>query len=80
MILATSAVGNRGADRSSNIEIGGKGKRAPFVKAFLRNNGLSLTILALSLLFLGGQIFAGFYKNRKDQREHGNRWVLGLNI
>jgi len=40
-------------------------------KRLLRDNGLSLTLLLLFALFLGGQIFAGYRAFNEDERAHG---------
>ena len=45
------------------------------VRRFLRDNGLSLVLLALFVLFLGGQVAAGHHTFNADRREHGERPV-----
>lgn len=40
------------------------------MKAFLRNNGLSLTLLAFFLLLWFGQSVAGFYEQAQTARDH----------
>ncbi len=43
----------------------------PPAKQFLRNNGLSLAVFGLFLLFLVGESIAGFYANNAEQHAHG---------
>lgn len=45
------------------------------LREILRNNGLSLVLFMLFLLFLGGQIWAGWYHYNGDQQEHGKPQV-----
>src|SRR5688572_9411406 len=40
-------------------------------KQFLRNNGLSLVITALFLIFLAAQTVTGHMQYNEEQREHG---------
>ena len=39
-------------------------------RTFLRENGLSITVLVLFLVFLAGQVFAGLLVFNEEQREH----------
>ena len=41
------------------------------MRAFLRNNGLSVVVFGLFLLFLIGQTLTGFHENNNDLQEHG---------
>lgn len=41
------------------------------MKKFFRNNGLSLVMFGLFLLFLLGQTLTGFYENNADLKDHG---------
>ena len=41
------------------------------MKSFLRNNGLSLVMFGLFLLFLAGQTLTGFCEHNEDQKTHG---------
>jgi hypothetical protein len=45
--------------------------RESALRRLLRDNGLSLVLLALFALFLGGQVVAGHLAFNADQREHG---------
>jgi len=45
--------------------------RESALRRLLRDNGLSLVLLALFVLFLGGQVEAGRRAFNADQREHG---------
>lgn len=51
-----------------------KGARAG-MRVFLRDNGLSIVVLALFLLFLAGQAVAGWQEFNDEQREHGEAAV-----
>jgi len=56
------------------------------VKDFLRNNGLSLTLLSMFLLFLTGQTLAGYHKDNEDRFLHHlpltswSQYVLGSEL
>jgi hypothetical protein len=41
------------------------------VKRFFRENGLSIVWLGLFLVFMVGQIVAGYFEHNEDQKEHG---------
>ena len=41
------------------------------MKAFLRNNGLSIVLLSLFVLFLAGQSWAGWADYNHERRDHG---------
>lgn len=41
------------------------------MRKLLRNNGLSIVLLGLFLIFLGGQSIAGYLEHNETQREHG---------
>ena len=47
------------------------GRAASAARTFLRENGLSITVLALFLVFLVGQAVTGHEQFNEDQREHG---------
>jgi hypothetical protein len=47
----------------------------PGIKSFLRENGLSVALFALFLLFLAGQSVTGWLVYNDDAREHGQRAV-----
>lgn len=40
------------------------------MRKFLRNNGLSLALVALFLICFCGQFYAGMHKHNKDRKEH----------
>mgnify|MGYP001156588296 CR=1 FL=1 len=43
----------------------------PRVHSFLKRNGLSVVLLALFLVFLGGQVWTGLRTNNQERAEHG---------
>jgi hypothetical protein len=43
------------------------------MRSFLRNNGLSLVVFGLFLLFMIGQTLTGFHENNEDMQEHGKQ-------
>ena len=47
------------------------GRAASAARTFVRENGLSITVLALFLVFLVGQAVTGHKQFNEDQREHG---------
>ena len=51
----------------------GQGKRHAIPLHWMRANALSLSLLALFLLFLGGMSVVGLQNYNDDQREHGEQ-------
>jgi hypothetical protein len=45
------------------------------MRKFFRDNGLSIVLIALFLVFFGGQSVAGWFEYDEDQREHGQPTV-----
>jgi hypothetical protein len=45
------------------------------MRKFFRDNGLSIVLIALFLVFFGGQSVAGWFQYNDDQREHGEPTV-----
>jgi hypothetical protein len=55
----------------------GKGTTDSRLRAFARDNGLSITVLALFLAFLAGQTISGWHEHNEELSEHGQP-VLSL--
>lgn len=55
-----------------------RGAGRPAMAQFVRDNGLSLVVFSLFLLFLGGQSVAGWLEHNDTAREHGQQMVAYL--